>query len=92
MCSGSTSQLTFNPILSPAGAAEAEIISTVWSGPGIVGANDGTTITINDGGNYFLQVDWLTSLGDTCQTSCDYQVTIDPPLTETIDTLIVLGE
>ena len=92
MCSGSTSQLTFNPILSPAGAAEAEIISTVWSGPGIVGANDGTSITINDGGDYFLQVDWLTSLGDTCQTSCDYQVTIDPPLTETIDTLIVLGE
>ncbi|HSF89601.1 MAG TPA: dockerin type I domain-containing protein, partial [Saprospiraceae bacterium] len=39
-----------------------------------------------------LQVEWLTSLGDTCQTSCDFQVTIDPPLTETIDTLIVLGE
>lgn len=92
MCSGSTSQLTFHPILSPAGAAEAEIISTFWSGPGIVGANDGTSITINDGGNYFIEVAWLNSLGDTCRTGCDYQVTIDPPLTETIDTLIVLGE
>jgi len=92
ICAGSSSQLTFTPVIYPAGAEGSEIVSTIWSGPGIVGANNGTSITINDGGNYLLQVQWVTSLGDTCFTACDYQVAVDPPLTASIDTLIVQGE
>jgi hypothetical protein len=91
-CAGGTTELNFNPVLYPEGAAENEIISTVWTGPGIVGANNTSTVTINDGGTYFVEVTWLTSLGDTCRTTCEHSVTIDPPLTSSIDTLIIQGE
>ncbi|MBK9105238.1 MAG: T9SS type A sorting domain-containing protein [Saprospiraceae bacterium] len=91
-CSGGTSQLTFKPVLSPAGAEGPEIINTQWSGPGIVGASNESSCTINDGGTYLLYVQWVTSLGDTCSTACEYEVSVDPPLESSIDTLILEGE
>ncbi len=91
-CAGSTTQLNFNPVVYPEGATGNEIISTVWTGPGIVGANNAASVTINDGGTYHLEVAWVTSLGDTCRTMCEHHLTIDPPLESSIDTLIIQGE
>ncbi|MEP6647177.1 MAG: T9SS type A sorting domain-containing protein [Saprospiraceae bacterium] len=91
LCQGGSSSLTSSPIVVPANAIGGEIISTTWSGPGIVGSNTGSTIEINSGGTYSTEVRWLTGLGDTCQATCDYIVTTDPPLTSSIDTLILSG-
>jgi hypothetical protein len=91
-CQGGTSQLTFKPQVIPAGASESEIISTNWTGPGIIGSNAGSSITIGSAGTYTVSVQWLTPLGDTCESACEYSVTVDPPLTGSLDTLIVQGE
>ena len=91
-CSGGTSQLTSTPHIFPAGAEGNEIVSTTWSGPGIVGASTGNHITIDAAGVYALEVKWVNNLGDTCSTSCEYEVFVDPPLESSIDTLIVQGQ
>jgi dockerin type I repeat protein len=91
-CSGGTSELSINPVVSPAGAESPQIFSTNWSGPGIVGDVTGSSITINEGGTYSVTTRWITNLGDTCETSCEYEVTVDPPKEDEIDTLIVQGE
>ena len=91
-CQGGTSQLTFKPEVFPPGAAGNEIVSTVWTGPGIVGSTTGSAITIESAGSYTVSVQWLNSLGDTCSTACEYNVITDPPLTGSLDTLIIQGE
>ncbi|MEO6133104.1 MAG: hypothetical protein ABIQ02_14780, partial [Saprospiraceae bacterium] len=92
ICQGGTSILISYPKVVPKNAIGGEIISTTWSGPGIVGSTTGNSIGINSGGTYSVVIRWLTGLGDTCQASCDYIVTTDPPLTATIDTLILSGQ
>ncbi|MEP6794918.1 MAG: T9SS type A sorting domain-containing protein [Saprospiraceae bacterium] len=92
LCQGGTSDLISKPEVIPANAPGGEIISTTWAGPGIVGSNTGSEITINAGGTYSTVIQWLTGFGDTCQTSCEYLVTVDPPLTSSIDTLILYGQ
>lgn len=92
ICQGSTTDIVFNPVIHPSSSAPLEFIVMDWTGPGIVGSNTGETITIAAEGDYQLNVTWLTALGDTCHTSCDYSLAINPPLTETIDTLILQGE
>lgn len=91
-CSGGTSQLTSHPQVYPEGAAGNEILSTQWSGPGIVGSSNGSTITIDEAGVYSVTLKWITQLGDTCSASCEYEVFVDPPLESSIDTIIVQGE
>jgi len=91
-CQGGTSSLNFNPRIIPAGAQGNEIVSITWSGPGIIGSNTGNSITIGSAGTYVATMQWRTSLGDDCESTCSYDVTVDPPLTESIDTLIVQGE
>ena len=91
-CQGGTSQLTIKPEVFPPGAAHNEIISMTWTGPGIIGSTTGSTITIGSAGSYTVKAQWLTSLGDTCSTACEYNVIVDPPLTGSIDTLIIEGE
>lgn len=91
-CAGGTSQLALNPIVNPLGATSPALLSTTWSGPGIVGSSTGDNITIDQGGTYTVGIEWITGLGDTCSTSCTYEVTQDPPLTASIDTLILLGD
>ncbi|HZV70467.1 MAG TPA: T9SS type A sorting domain-containing protein [Saprospiraceae bacterium] len=92
LCQGGTSSLTSNPQVIPADGTGNEIVSTVWSGPDIIGSNTGSAITIGSGGTYTTEVRWLTGFGDTCQASCDYLVSTDPPLTASIDTLILFGQ
>ncbi len=92
LCQGGTATLTSNPKVIPTGATGGDIVSTIWSGPGIVGSNTGSSIVIGSDGTYSAVVNWLTRLGDTCQTSCDFTVTLDPPLTSSIDTLILYGQ
>ena len=91
-CQGGTSQLTSNPRVVPDGAQGNEIISSVWTGPGIIGSNTGSSITIGSEGAYTLTIQWVSALGDTCESICEYGVLTDPPLTASIDTLIVQGE
>ncbi|MEO5906201.1 MAG: hypothetical protein ABIQ11_05710, partial [Saprospiraceae bacterium] len=91
ICSGSSTQIIFQPQVHPGGLQGPEILSTVWEGPGIVGANTGNEITIDAAGHYTLDVVWINGTGDTCETSCDYNLLIDPPLVGTIDTLILEG-
>lgn len=91
ICHGSTTQVIVAPQVNPFAAEAPEIISTIWTGPGIIGSNLGTTITVDAAGSYSVEIVWVTGTGDTCSTSCDYQLSIDPPLEETIDTLIVSG-
>jgi hypothetical protein len=91
-CAGGTSSLSLNANIHPFGAEAPEMISTTWSGPGIVGSSSGNTITLDQGGTYTLDMQWLTGLGDTCATSCTYEVSVDPILTASIDTLILLGD
>lgn len=91
ICQGGETQIVISPQIHPA-VPSLEIINTVWSGPGILGSNTGNIITINAEGNYLVEMTWLTALGDTCSTSCEYQLLIDPPLAQTIDTLIVQGQ
>lgn len=92
ICHGGSTAVTVNPIVHPASIAGPEIVSTTWTGPGIVGSNSGSTVTVDAEGNYHVDMVWVTILGDTCFTSCDYQLSIDPPIEATIDTLIVQGE
>jgi len=92
LCQGGTTSLTSNPQVLPAGAAGGEIISTTWTGPGIIGSNTGSSIIIGSDGTYSAEIRWLTGLGDTCQTYCDYSLTLGPPFTASIDTLILFGE
>lgn len=92
ICQGSTTQVVLNPLIHPSAIEGPQIISTIWTGPGIIGSPNGNTVTVGSAGMYHVEVVWLTGLGDTCSTSCDYQLAIDPPLTQTIDTLIVQGD
>ncbi len=92
ICEGSIAQLVWNPLVQPSGADVPEVASNIWSGPNIVGTNEGSVITINGGGMYHVDTRWLTPLGDTCKTSCDIQVFSDPVSYGSIDTLIIQGE
>ncbi len=92
ICSGATTQILINPSINPAGATGGEIVSTVWSGTGIIGTNEGLVITIGSEGDYSVELTWINGVGDTCQTSCDYHLNVDPPLASSIDTLILLGD
>ena len=92
ICHGDSTQIVLHPQLHPASVDTPEIISATWTGPGIVGTHTGNIVTINAEGSYHVEVFWLTGTGDTCSTSCDYQLTIDPPVAFTIDTLIVQGQ
>ncbi len=92
ICQGSTTQIILQPQLHPATVESPQIINTTWTGPGIIGVDTGNVITIGAQGDYHVNVTWLTGLGDTCSTSCDYALAINPPLAQTIDTLIVQGE
>ncbi len=92
ICEGGTSELTASPEVYPAGAVGGEIINTQWIGPAIVGPSNGATITIGSGGTYTVKVQWLTHLGDTCYTSCTFDVMTDPILTATIDTIMLQGQ
>jgi len=92
LCQGGTTKLVSNPAVVPEGAPGGEIISTVWTGPGIIGSNTGSTITIGSDGLYSTEIHWLNEVGDTCQASCEFNITLDPPFTSSIDTLILLGE
>lgn len=91
-CSGGTAELDLMVVVYPLGADGLEMISTVWSGPGIVGDNTGSSIIVNDGGVYELELTWINSVGDTCTTSCTHEIAMDPPASSSIDTLIVQGE
>ena len=92
ICAGSSATISIDPQVHPQMVNAPEVIGSVWTGPGIVGQNTGNTIEVNEGGTYNVQLTWLTGLGDTCSTSCTYSLLIDPPLEETIDTLIVQGD
>ncbi len=92
ICSGATTQILINPAVNPAGATGGEIVSTTWSGPGIIGTNEGLAITIGGAGDYSVALTWINGVGDTCSTSCDYHLDVDPPLASSIDTLILLGD
>ncbi len=91
-CTGGTAVLDFIPSVLPVGADGLEIITKTWTGPGIVGGNNGSTITIDDGGLYELELQWINSVGDTCATHCSYEVFLEPPGESEIDTLIVQGD
>jgi hypothetical protein len=91
-CQGGSTTLTSNPQVVPIGATGGEIFSTIWSGPGIVGSNTGNSITVDSDGTYSVVTKWVSDLGDTCEISCDLSLTLDPPLTGSIDTLILLGQ
>lgn len=91
ICPGGTTQIVLNPQIHPANVLNPQIVSTTWEGPGIIGTNTGNTITIGSAGNYSVEMAWLTGLGDTCFSSCDYELSLLPVSTETIDTLIVYG-
>ncbi|MDQ3016763.1 MAG: T9SS type A sorting domain-containing protein, partial [Bacteroidota bacterium] len=92
ICNGEVTQILINPSVSPAGAIGGEVISTIWSGPGIVGSNEGLAITIGEEGDYAVTLSWINGVGDTCQTSCEYHLNMDPPLSSSIDTLILQGD
>lgn len=91
-CAGGSAQLTFKGQLLPAPTPGYDIISNVWTGPGIVGPDNQQTCTIDQPGIYTITVGWMNNLGDTCYTTCSHEVAMDPPLTSHIDTLIVEGE
>jgi hypothetical protein len=91
-CAGGTSQLSVNTVISPAFSDAPEVVATIWDGPGIVGANDVSNITIDEGGEYFCKILWVNNLGDTCESVCEYVVFVNPPLEDEIDTLILQGE
>jgi hypothetical protein len=91
-CQGGTSELTIKPNTIPAGAPDPEIIDIKWTGPGIVGSADNTSIVLDQPGAYKVDFKWLTGLGDTCSSSCAYEVVTDPPSTSSIDTLILFGD
>lgn len=92
ICSGSTTEIFVNPSVEPAGATGGEIVSMSWTGPGIVGSNEGISIEINESGDYAIEMKWINGVGDTCLTSCTYHLEVEPPLESFIDTLILQGE
>ncbi|HLF64860.1 MAG TPA: T9SS type A sorting domain-containing protein [Saprospiraceae bacterium] len=92
ICEGETVTLTWNAVAQPVGTDVPEVISNIWSGPAIVGTNEGQTITISGGGVYQVDIKWLTELGDTCASACEIQVVSDPVSYGSIDTLIIQGE
>jgi len=91
-CKGGTSELTFNPNTVPDGFPDPEILDIQWSGPGIVGSSQNHEIVLDQPGTYVVDFKWLTGLGDTCSSSCAYEVVTDPPPTSSIDTLILFGD
>ncbi len=92
ICENETASLTWFGSSLPGGADAPEVVSSVWTGPDIVGVNEGSTIVIEGGGIYMVAITWLTQLGDTCTSSCEMQVDIDPVSYGSIDTLIIQGE
>ncbi len=91
-CQGGTDELTIKPNVLPAGSQEPEIVDIHWSGPGVVGADNNNSVVVDEPGLYTVEFKWLTGLGDTCSSSCGYEVTTDPPSSSSIDTLIVHGD
>ncbi len=92
LCTGGTAVLDFVPSVFPVGADGIEMLTKLWTGPGIVGDKTGISITINDGGIYELEIQWVNAIGDTCTSNCSYEVFLEPPGEETIDTLMVQGD
>ena len=92
ICQGGDTDVLLETQLHPDSITSPDIVSVTWEGPGITGTNVGNVINIDAEGTYQALVVWVTELGDTCSTSCDYQLVMDPPLAETIDTLIVQGQ
>jgi hypothetical protein len=91
-CQGGTSELTLSPGIIPTGAPDLEIVEVVWTGPGIVGSSTTNSIQLDKAGSYAVDFKWLTRLGDTCSSSCVYEVVVDPPDSSSIDTLILFGD
>ena len=91
-CQGGTSELTLSPGIIPTGAPDLEIVEVIWTGPGIVGSSTTNSIQLDQAGSYKVDFRWLTRLGDTCSSSCVYEVVVDPPDTSSIDTLILFGD
>jgi hypothetical protein len=92
LCEGETTMLTWEPGVDPAGSDLPEIINVVWSGPDIIGSNEGSVITIGNAGTYDATVSWLTQLGDTCVATCTHALTTKPITYGEFDTLIISGE
>jgi len=90
-CQGGTSELALVANVQPAGAEQPQILSIAWAGPGITSAA-GNSITLDQPGVYTAELKWMTGLGDTCSSSCVYEVVMDPPATSSIDTLILFGD
>ncbi|MDX1408931.1 MAG: hypothetical protein R3330_12375, partial [Saprospiraceae bacterium] len=92
ICEGGTAILSLTTSALPDGVETPDIASILWSGPGITGAAQGTTIEVDQPGMYTAEVRWLTALGDTCLSSCMIELTGLPASAETIDILIVQGD
>ena len=92
LCEGNTAALAVVTSTSPVGVDAPSIISTTWSGPGIIGSNKTEIIEIDADGFYEIEVEWQTETGDTCRSFCEFIVAPLSNSAETIDTLIILGD
>jgi hypothetical protein len=91
-CEGDTAILSWSGIVVPDGADAPALISTIWSGQDIIGSKTGTSIEAGTAGTYAVEAMWLTALGDTCGTSCSFDLITISASTGAIDTLIGYGD
>ena len=92
VCQGGTETIIWQPEVFPSGLDAPEVVEVNWSGPGIVGSNNTDQILINSAGMYAVNISWLSEIGDTCSSSCGFNIDQAPPAMHSIDTLIRMGD
>jgi hypothetical protein len=92
ICEGDEGQLSLDLQTSPANASPLEITEIIWTGPGIIGANDTQDININESGTYISNITYLSENGDECTLSCSQEVTVLSDSESTIDTTLNFGD
>ncbi len=70
ICGDEQEVLQLELLALPNGVVNPDVISQIWSGPGIIRSVTGDQITIDQGGDYNVDITWINGLGDTCRTNC----------------------
>ncbi len=92
ICAGDSATLVSSFSVLPAGASGIEVVGRTWTGPGVDGFQDQETLKAAEEGTYTLDIAWANGAGDTCVSTCSFDLQVLPNSAEQIDTLIVEGE
>lgn len=92
ICEGEQTTLELEFLHTPSSSTMPGISNITWSGPGIVNGINSEVATVNAGGVYTADVEWITPTGGLCNSICSAEVVVSETISTVSDTTVLCLE